>query len=134
MTIQSENVGATKGTRGSSVSSARSKMARFSLMAALSVAAIAGTTVGVQSAALADSGTYVTNQYRFVYTWYRDLPADVHIQGLAYFSNATDVSMCTAYWNRGNLYRHKAFPPGTSEVFSEKPRVDAIVDCRYFLA
>jgi hypothetical protein len=90
--------------------------------------------MGAPSPALADSGTYTTNQYTFSYTWYRDLPADTHSQGLSYFANRTDVSMCTAYWDRGNLYRTKAYAPGASEVFSSKPRVDAIVDCRYFLA
>ncbi|MEW9554943.1 hypothetical protein [Nonomuraea sp. NPDC050783] len=120
--------------RGSTATPRGRKMARFFSAITLSAAAIAGVTVGAQGAAFADSGTYTTNQYRHAYAWYRDLPADTHQQGLAYFSNATDVAMCTAYWDRGNLYRTKAYAPGASEVFSAKPHVDAIVDCRYFLA
>ncbi|GAB2747097.1 hypothetical protein [Amycolatopsis magusensis] len=105
---------------------------------AAAVAAAVGVALSVLPAvAAADSGNYIVASqnaaYTFSYQWYRDLPADVHQQGLQKFTNATDVQLCTAQWDRGSLYRIQAYPPGTRYAPADSA-TDAIVDCRYFLA
>jgi hypothetical protein len=102
------------------------------------VAVAAGAALAcLPGTASADTGRYIVSSrsasYTFDYQWYRDLPADVHEQGLTQFTNATDVEMCTAEWEHGNLYRIKAYPPG-ARYQPASSDTDAIVNCAYFLA
>ncbi|GAA4441717.1 hypothetical protein ACFQV2_33865 [Actinokineospora soli] len=61
------------------------------------------------------------------------MPADIHREGLRQFTNMTPVDMCGGQWDRGNLYRVQVFPAWYGAVRAYG-NVDAIVDCRYFLA
>jgi len=106
----------------------------------LAVAAVAaGLMVGVQSPAQADSGNYCYQNVDIgqvqceLYTWYKDIRADIHRAGVQYIWNGTDRDMCAAYWDRGNLYRLALFRPGTDRRDDALKETDAIVDCRYFL-
>ncbi|MBP2472129.1 hypothetical protein JOF53_001001 [Crossiella equi] len=105
--------------------------------AAAVAVAVGAALSALPGVAAADSGNYIVASqsaaYTFAYQWYRDLPSDVHQQGLQKFTNATDVQMCTAQWDRGNLYRIQAYAPGTRYAPASS-ETDAIVDCRYFLA
>lgn len=95
-----------------------------------------GLLTGLQGPAHAASEFYVVSSatvvQEFGYAWYRDLPAKIHQEGLTYFMNWTNVAMCTADWDRGNLYRLQTFAPHT-EGQGDYTDTDAIVDCRYFL-
>ncbi|MBP2472131.1 hypothetical protein JOF53_001003 [Crossiella equi] len=105
-------------------------------LAAVALAAGAALA-GLPGVAAADTGNYTVSSqnvnHTYWYRWYLDLPAEVHQEGLRYFSNDTDVQMCTAEWDRGTLYRIQGYAPrsGKQPASSE---TDAIVDCRYFLA
>lgn len=106
------------------------------LFAAAATAA-AALAIAAPGTASADYGRYTMCGFSrcesFDYTWYRDLPADIHREGLRSFGNNTPVDMCGAKWDRGNLYRVQVFPAWYGHVKSNGG-IDAIVDCRYFLA